>query len=298
MKEKGVNLETVHQCNRSLGCKTLHPLVSVIDLSKADPQQRALTCGFYTVLLTEGRTDDFSYGRQGCDYSNASLRFLTPGESVDIGPGGEFSAKGWLLAFHPTLLYCTSLGENIRKYRFFFYGADESLHLSLRETSQAVACLCNIEAELHHALDCHSKILLARHIELLLDYCARFYDRQFITRSEANRAILGKMDSLLDEYIGSGKLKSKGLPSPEYCAGRLHLSPDYFMDMLRFETGKTLAEYFQAKRIEASLHLLSERKYKAYQVAEALGFPSVESFSLLFKTLTGMTPDEYGLPGN
>lgn len=174
-----MNIETVHQCNCCLGNKTLHPLVSAIDLSKANVMQRTIKFDFYTILLLECEGEDFIYGRKYYDYSNATMIFLTPGQSININEGKAFPRKGWLLAFHPDLLCSTSLGRNIKNYSFFSYHLNEALHLSLREKDKAIECMYNIEKELQHAIDCHSKTLISRYIELLLDYCSRFYDRQF-----------------------------------------------------------------------------------------------------------------------
>lgn len=248
--------------------------------------------------MIQGEVEDFLYGRKYYDYSNASLLFLTPGESIKIDPNKLLRRKGWLLAFHPDLLCRTSLGGHIKDYTFFFYKPDEALHLSLREKSKIVDCLHNIGDELEHSIDCHSKTLISRHIELLLDYCTRFYERQFITRCEANKSIILQTNILLDEYIQSGKLKKGVLPSVEYCAGKLHLSSRYFSDLLYFETGQNIQEYFQFKRLEASRRMLLEPGNTAGMVAEKLGYASVQYFSRVFKKITGIAPSDYRLAQN
>lgn len=293
-----MNIETVHQCNCCLGNKTLHPLVSAIDLSKANVMQRTIKFDFYTLLLLESECCDYIYGRKYYDYSNATLLFLAPGASIDMNDGKVLLQKGWLLAFHPDFLCNTSLEQHVRHCPFFSYSPNEALHLSLREKTKAVECFCNIEQELKHAIDCHSKVLISRYIELLLDYCSRFYERQFITRNEANKTILCKMDTLLDEYIRSGQLKTKILPTVKYCANLLHLSPRYFMDLLKFETGKNLDEYFQLKRIEIAKKMLSANENTVGSVAEILGFSSVQYFSNLFRKLVGVAPNEYRFSQN
>ncbi|WP_455585174.1 helix-turn-helix domain-containing protein [Bacteroides sp.] len=298
MKENILNIETVHECNCCLGYKTLHPLVSVIDLSQANLEQCTIKFDFYTILMMEGDVDDFLYGRKYYDYSNASLLFLTPGESIKIDHSELLRWKGWLLAFHPDLLYRTSLGGHIEDYTFFFYKPDEALHLSLREKNKIIDCLHNIGDELEHAIDCHSKTLITRHIELLLDYCTRFYERQFITRCEANKPIIRQTNILLDEYIQSGKLKQGVLPSAEYCADRLHLSTHYFSDLLYFETGQNIHEYFQFKRLEASKTMLLKQGNTAGMVAEKLGYPNVQYFTRIFKKITGIAPNDYRLAQN
>lgn len=274
-----------------MGCKTLHPLVSVIDLSKANLEQRTIKCGFYAIVLVEG--EDFAYGRKYYDYSNASLVFRMPGESIKLDINSILPQKGWLLAFHPDLIECTALGGHIKDYTFFLYKINESLHLSLREKMKIIECMSNIEEELQHAIDCHSKTLISRYIELLLDYCTRFYERQFITRCEANKTILHRTNLLLDEYILSGKLEGGVLPSEEYCAGILHLSPYYFSDLLEFETGKNIREYFQLMRLDVAKKMLLDKNNTVGMVAKKLGYVNAQYFSQLFKKITGVTPTEY-----
>lgn len=298
MKEKIIEIETVHQCNSCMGCKTFHPLASVIDLSKADWKQHTVRFEFYTVLLMEGEVEDFLYGRKYYDYSNASVVFLMPGESIQIDKSKLLFRKGWLLAFHPDLFHPTSLGENLQSYTFFRYGLNEALHLSLREKTKAVACLTNIEEELQHAIDCHSKTLISRSIELFLDYCSRYYERQFITRGEANKEIVNKTDSLLDHSIRSGRLKNSLPPSEAYCASVFHLSPAYFNDLLKFETGKTLPEYFQFKRLEIAKEMLLDATNTPHHVAKELGFANLQCFNRLFKKVTGIAPNEYRMAHN
>lgn len=298
MEKNKLNIETVYQCNCCLGSKTLHPLVSVIDLAEAPLLQRTITFDFYTVLLREGRFDEFLFGRQHYDYSDASMLFLSPGQSIETGHENLIPHKGWLLAFHPDLLYHTSLGATIRKYTFFFYNTDEALHLSLREKNKAVECLRNIREELQHAIDCHSKTLITRHIQLFLDYCTRFYERQFIIRDVANKEIIRMTDQLLDEYICAGNLRNGAQPSVAYFAGLVHRSPHYFTDLLKFETGKTLDEYYQLKRLEIAKKMLLNHQNTVSQVAEKLGYPSVQHFTMLFKKITGVAPNEYRLSQN
>lgn len=293
MKKEILNIETVHQCNCCMGCKTLHPLVSVIDLSKANLEQRTIRCDFYTIILMEGEAGELTYGRKYYDYSNATLIFRTPGESIKLGINNILTQKGLLLAFHPELIAHTALGSHIKEYSFFFYKLNESLHLSSREKMKIIECIRNIEEELRHSIDCHSKTLISRYIELLLDYCARFNERQFITRCEANKAILHKTKLLLSEYISSGKLEGGVLPTEEYCADDLRLSPCYFGDLLRFETGKSIHEYFQLMRLNIAKKMLLDKENTVGTVAKKLGYANTQYFTGLFKKITGMTPTEY-----
>lgn len=288
-----MKIETVHQCNCCLGSKTLHPLVSVIDLSEAMVMQSTLKFDFYTILLLESQSEHFIYGRQSDDYSNGTMLFLTPGQSIDMEEDSVLPQKGWILAFHPELIDGTSLGQNIKSYSFFSYRPNEALQLSIREKRKVLECLGNIRQELQQAIDWHSKTLISRYIELLLDYCCRFYERQFITRCEANKTVVRQTNVLLDDYIQSGKLKNGVLPSNEYCADILQLSPHYFRDLLKFETGKSIYEYAQEKRLEVSKKMLLEANTSVNRVADQLGYPNVQYFSRLFKKITGIAPNEY-----
>lgn len=294
-----LDIKTVYDCNCRLGCKTLHPQVSIINLENPDLGQDAVKFEFYAILLIE-KCDDgcCCCGRKYYDYSNATMVFLNPGEIFKMSEAGVLPDKGWLLAFHPDLLYRTSLRNHIQNYTFFSYRKEEALHLSQRETATITCCLENIEEELQHAIDAHTATILSRHIELMLDYCTRFYERQFITREDKNKNVLKKLDTLLDAYIASGRLRSAILPTPEYCATELGLSASYFNDLLKFETGKTLDEYFQLKRLDVAKKMLLNAGSTPTYVARQLGYPNVQYFSRLFKAITGTAPNEYRLSRN
>ena len=270
-------MDSVQDYNELLGVETLHPLVSVVDLSEANLEQRTIRCDFYTIILIEGEAGKLMYGRKYYDYSNATLIFRTPGESIKLGIDNMLATKGRMLAFHPDLMAHTALENHIGDYSFFFY------------KPKITACIRNIEEELRHAIDRHSKTLISRHIELLLDYCARFNERQFITRCEANKIILHKIHSLLSGYILSGRLEGGAMPTEEYCADALHLSPCYFRDLLKFETGKSMHEYFQLMRLDMAKKMLRNKNYTVGMTARKLGYAN----SQLFKKITGMTPTEY-----
>lgn len=295
MKEnKTLDIKTVYECNRCLGSQTFHPQASIINLEKRNLEEDAIKFEFYAILLIEDCPDGCCCcGRKYYDYSNATMVFLTPGEIFRMNENNTLPDKGWLLAFHPDLLFCTSLKNHIKNYTFFFYDKEEALHLSQRETGTVTCCLENIEEELHHPIDTHTSTILSRHIELLLDYCTRFYERQFITRENKNKAILEKMEKILDEYIASGKLQDGKLPTTEYCARMLELSNAYFNDLLKFETGKNLTEYFQFKRLDVAKRMLLKADNTPAFVARQLGFPNVQHFSLIFKKITGAAPNEY-----
>ena len=289
-----LDFNTVHECNRCLDCKTLHPQVSLINLENPSLEQYAVKFEFYAILLIKQCSDECSCcGRRYYDYSNATMVFLTPGEIFRMNEEKTLPSKGFLLVFHPDLLFQTTLKNHIKNYTFFHYRKEEALHLSQCETVKVTCCLWHIEEELHHAIDTHSSTILSRHIELLLDYCTRYYERQFITRENKNKNILEKMDLLLDDYIKSGKLQNGKVPTPEYLAENLNLSTSYFNDLLKFETGKTLEQYFQLKRLEVAKRMLLKSDSTPTAVARQLGYPNVQYFSLIFKKLTGIAPSDW-----
>ena len=294
MQEKMFELKTVCECNRCLHCKTLHPQVSLINLEHQPVIQDDIRFEFYAILLIMDSRDGYKVcGRKYCDYSNATMVFLKPGEIFRMNESGTLLDKGHLLVFHPDLLFRTTLGKHIGKYTFLSYAKEEALHLSQRETEKITCCLWNMEEELHHTIDRYTGTILSRHIELLLDYCTRYYERQFITREARNKALLEALGKLINMYIASGRLSTTILPTESYCAGKLGLSVAYFCDLLKFETGRTFDEYFQIKRIEAARQLLLVPGNTPVTVALRLGYPNVQHFSLLFKRVTGFAPNKY-----
>lgn len=294
MGENTLDFNTVYECNCCLDCKTLHPQVSLINLENSSLEQYAVKFEFYAILLIEQCSDECSScGQRYDDYSNATMVFLTPGEIFRMNEEKTLPGKGFLLVFHPDLLFRTTLKNHIRNYTFFHYRKEEALHLSQRETEKVTCCLWHIEEELHHAIDTLSSTILSRHIELLLDYCTRYYERQFITRENKNKTIIEKLEELLDDYLKSGKLQSGKVPTSEYLAENLNLSTAYFNDLLKFETDKTLEQYFQHIRLEAAKRMLLKTNATPSTVARQLGYTSVQYFSLIFKKLTGIAPSYY-----
>lgn len=282
------------ECCHCLGSKTLHPQVSLINLEKPELEEDAVKFEFYAILLIEDCPDGCCCcGRKYYDYSVATMVFLTPGEIFRMSKEDTLPPKGWLLAFHPDLLFRTSLKNHIKNYTFFSYHKEEALHLSRRETSTVTCLLEHIEEELHHPIDAHTGTILSRHIELLLDYCTRFYERQFITRENKNKLLLARLDRMFDEYLDSGRLSAGGLPVLAQCAAALNLSAAYFSDLLKFETGKSLEEYFEFRRLDTARCLLSEGMHTPAEVARLLGYPNVQCFSLIFKRVVGVPPGEF-----
>lgn len=292
------HFEHVFEYNDLLGVETLHPLVSVIDLSKSRRiRHMRHTFGFYTLFLKEVRCGNLIYGRQYYDYQEGTIVAIAPGQVAGVEDNGEeFQPKGWALVFHPDLIRGTSLGRNIRSYSFFSYEANEALHLSEQERAIVVDCLHKIRTETEHAVDKHTRRLITANIELLLDYCVRFYERQFLTRSQVNSDLLIRFETLLDAYFSSDRPQSEGLPSVKYFAEQLHLSANYFGDLIKKETGRTAQDHIQLKLIDVAKVRIFDVRKSVGEIAYELGFKYPQHFTRLFKKLTGLTPKEYRTP--
>lgn len=290
-----LEIPSVVKYNELLGVETPHPLVNVIDLSKARPLRHFLhNFGFYAIFLKDVKCGDMRYGRQYYDYQEGTLVCLAPGQIAGIEDNGEvFQPKGYALVFHPDLIRRTSLGHNIKRYSFFSYEANEALHLSESERTLVVECLHNISNELHHSIDSHSKTLITSNIELLLNYCVRFYDRQFITRENVNKDILSKFEQLIDNYFTSDLPLRHGLLSVGYCAEQLHLSANYFGDLIKKETGKTPLEHIRLSLMNIAKERVLNPSLSISEIAYGLGFQYPQHFTRLFKKMVGCTPNEY-----
>ncbi len=294
--DKILNLDSVDLYNKLYGLETLNPLVSVIDLNKATSSVDLIrfNYGIYALYLKLEKACDIKYGRQTYDYQEGTIVCFAPGQTAETNPTTDkvqVNAHGIL--FHPDLLRGTSLGKSIKKYTFFSYEVNEALHLSEEERSIVMDCLKIIRMELEHGVDKHSKTLLVNHIELLLNYCMRFYERQFITRGKTNRDVLTHFENLLDEYFESALAEQDGLPTVKYFADKLCLSSNYFGDMFKKETGKSPQEYIQEKVIELAKERISDTADTVSQIAYSLGFQYPQHFCRLFKKRVGYTPSEY-----
>ena len=281
-----VKYDNIFQYNESRGVETLHPLVSVIDFSKAEPipPGHYRHCfGFYAVFLKDVKCGDLRYGRNYYDYQEGTLVFMAPGQvvEVEVKDKPQVPPKGRALLFHPDLLRGTSLGRNIAGYTFFSYEVNEALHLSEQERQVMMDCLQNIQSELKHAIDKHSRTLIVSNIELLLNYSTRFYERQFITRNNVNRDVLAGFERLL------------GVPSVRWCAEQLHLSANYFGDLVKKETGKSAQEYIQLKVIDIAKERIFDPGRSISEIAYSLGFRYPQHFTRLFKKVVGCSPNEY-----
>ena len=291
-----IKLDNICQYNEMVGQETLHPLVSVLDLSKSSRMMKhvRMSYGFYAVFLKEVKCGDLRYGRNYYDYQEGTLVFLAPGQVIGIDDNGEdFQPKGRALLFHPDLIRGTSLGHNMKDYSFFSYEVNEALHLSEQERGVIIDCLNNISEELNRGIDKHSKMLIVSNIELLLNYSIRFYDRQFITRENVNKDILSKFENVVNGYFQTDKPQTIGLPSVRYCADQLHLSANYLGDLIKKETGKSAQEHIQLRLIDIAKEKILGTNKTVSEIAYELGFKYPQHFTRVFKKNVGHTPNEY-----
>jgi AraC-like DNA-binding protein len=268
--------------------------VSVVDLSKAAPRQlRRLSYGFYTVFLKEIKCGDLRYGCSKYDYEEGTLIFLAPGQVIGANGDDYYQPQGLALVFHADLIHGTSLGRHMNEYTFFSYAVNEALHLAERERNIILDCFSKIKYELEHAVDKHSKKLIVTNIELFLNYCVRFYERQFITREIPVKGIVERFETLLNEFFFSDKPKTVGLPSVAYCASELNLSSGYFGDLIKKETGKSAHEFIQLKLIDVAKDRIFDINKSVSEIAYDLGFKYPQHFTRVFKQRVGVSPQEY-----
>ena len=290
--------DTIESDKRVLGLETKHPLVSVVHFDgSGTPAEHCIHFGFYALFLKKTTGCRINYGRTTYDFDDETVVCFGPGQTVGVhrvadGPVPE--AVG--LLFHPDFLNRTPLGQRIRQYTFFSYASNEALHLSAEERVILQDYMAKIERELQHPIDRFSKSLIVSNIEVLLNYCMRFYERQFITREELNTTTMGRFDILLDEYLDSGA--AEGIPTVKYFADKVCLSPNYFGDLVKSETGKTAQEYIQLKMLAVAKTSLLDPVLNTKQIAERLGFQYPQHFIRFFKKHTGLTPREYRMSVN
>ena len=294
--EKILNMDSVDLYNKLYGLETLNPLVSVVDLNKATRvmDYNRWNYGIYALYLKMEKACDIRYGRQHYDYQEGTVVCFAPGQTAEITLTTDRVQMNVLgILFHPDLLRGTSLGRDIKKYTFFSYEANGALHTSAEERDILMDLLKIIQMELEHGVDKHSRTLLVNHIELLLNYCMRFYERQFTTRSKVNSDVLTRFERLLDEYFEDEQAEQDGLPTVRYFADKLCLSPNYFGDMLKKETGKTPQEYIQEKVVELAKERMTDSRETVSRIAYSLGFQYPQHLCRLFKKRVGCTPNEF-----
>ncbi len=287
--------DSIEKYNRYFGFETRHPLVGIVHFDDTVEQPTHwMHFGFYALFLKKTTGCKINYGKTNYDFDDETVVSFAPGQTVGIhrtedGPAPE--AIG--LLFHPDFLSRTPLAQKMNQYSFFSYASNEALHLSAEERVILQDYMDKIQRELQHPIDRFSKSLIISNIEVMLNYCMRFYERQFVTREELNNDALARFENLLDDYLESGKGISDGIPTVKYFADKICLSPNYFGDLVKSETGKTAQEYIQLKMINHAKNALLHPEISTKQVAELLGFQYPQHFIRFFKKQTGQTPKEY-----
>lgn len=287
--------DSVKKYCQSFNNPNLHPLIGVVDLEQSERIRRSkFRLDFYAIVIKDSKCGDLRYGLKHYDYDEGTLVFFGPGQVATSEPEGEWHQPyGTALVFDPDLLHGTALAKHIHEYSFFGYDSYEALHVSEKERALIDLCFDNIRAEIQQNLDRHSKKIIVANLELLLKYCARFYDRQFITREMANHGVLAQFESLLNTYILGGGLSTAGLPSVAYFADQLSLSANYFGDLIKKETGKTAQEYIHLKLLETAKVRVLDTSKSISEIAYELGFKYPQHFTRLFKQKVGLSPLEY-----
>lgn len=292
--------DTIEKYHRFFGFETRHPLVSIVHFDDTVHQSSyCMHYGFYALFLKNTTACKIKYGKTTYDFDDETIVSFAPGQTVSIqrlDDGPAPVATGQL--FHPDFLLRTPLRQKIKQYSFFSYASNEALHLSSEERIILQDYMGKIERELQHPIDRFSKSLIVSNIEVMLNYCMRFYERQFVTREELNNSTMSRFEILLDEYLDSGMGLTYGTPTVKYFADKVCLSPNYFGDLVKSETGKTAQEYIQLKMINYAKSSLLDPKLSTKQKAELLGFHHPQHFIRFFKKQTGNTPKEYRLQLN
>lgn len=290
-----IKADTIEQYNRLFGFETRHPLVSIVHFDGSIPQPSyRMTLGFYALFLKKTTGCVIDYGKTVYDFDDETVVSFAPGQTVGIhrledGPVPESIG----LLFHPDFLYRTPLGQRMKQYSFFSYASNEALHLSTEERIVLQDYMEKIVRELQHPIDKFSKSLIISNIEVLLNYCMRFYERQFITREDMNHDALARFERLLDDYLYSDTAAEMGIPTVKYFADKICLSPNYFGDLVKQETGKTAQEYIQLKMISVAKERILDPVATIKQIAESLGFQHPQHFVRFFKRQEGCTPKEF-----
>ena len=279
--------------------KPEHPLISIIDYStirhNSESTELSWIQDFYSISIKRTSNARIKYGQQEYDFDEGFMFFMAPGQvfSVTIDPNSSTEHTGWILLIHPDFLWGTSLAKTIKQYEYFDYSVNEALFLSEKEENTLKQIILNIQQEYHANIDKFSQNIIISQIETLLHYAERYYQRQFITRKISNHKILNTLEDLLEDYFSNEDLLTKGLPSVQYVADRLNLSPSYLTSLLKILTGQNTQQHIHEKLIEKAKEKLSTTPLSVSEIAYELGFEHPQSFSKLFKNKTNLSPLEF-----
>ncbi len=300
MKQEIIHIASIHEVHQFLGLgKPKHPLISVFkfgrEQGKSINENSKYSLDLYQISIKGNCAYTISkYGRSSYDFQECSMVFTSPNQVLEFNKAYQTEDDDcWTLVFHSDLIRKSELGRKIDDFSFFNYASNEALHLSEEERNTVTDISHKIIKEYSNNIDTHSQTLMISNLELLLNYCVRFYDRQFYTRTNLNKDILSKFEEVLKAYYKSGKQMASGLPSVQYCAEKMNISPRYLSDLLRKETGKNTQEHIHNFIIERAKTLLLDASKSSSEIAYDLGFEYPQYFSKLFKKSTSMSPIEY-----
>lgn len=285
---------TAGDYNKYVGVETLHPLVSVVDMSRLAPMYfHKAYYGMYCLFLKNVMCGPLRYGNKFYDYQDGTILAMGPGQVYGVESKEPVRPSGWTLVFHPDFIHGTELGRIIKDYTFFAYDNDEALHISQRERDEIENCFRTINDELKKTIDKHTQRVVCRQIGLLLDYCLRFYDRQFITRHKASSDLLTSFEDKLNNYLHSRLIREKGTPTVAYFANELCLSANYFGDLIKKELGVSPKDYMMQKLIDVAKERLLSTDESISNISNDLGFEYANHFTRLFKKFTNTSPSAY-----
>ncbi|HWV73557.1 MAG TPA: helix-turn-helix transcriptional regulator [Pseudosphingobacterium sp.] len=300
MRNKNIHtFNTISEFHKMSGLpKPEHPLVSLVDYGlveyQTDEKEITWVQNFYSIGLKRNIQGKFRYGQQQYDFDEGLMSFVAPGQLVHlIAEKPTIKPTGLLLFIHPDFLWNTSLAKKIKQYEFFGYAVNEALFMSDKEENIITDMMQNIQREYHSNIDKFSENIIIAQIELLLNYCERFYQRQFITRKKSSHQVLERLETILDDFFDNNSLINKGLPTAQHIAGLLNVSPNYLGSLLKVLTGQTTQQHIHNKLIEKAKERLSTTNLSVSEIAYELGFEHPQSFSKLFKTKTKVSPMEF-----
>lgn len=298
---KNVNhiaINSISELHRLIGLpKPLHPLISLINMDEVQSSEKTeelhFLLNFYGVSLKKNIRGKLKYGQNYYDFDEGVLAMTAPKQILSVGSEENYKVSGYWLVFHSYFILNYPLGKVIKDYGFFSYTVNEALHLSDKEEKMLEGIFKNIEQEYQTSIDQFSQDVMVSHLELFLNYCNRFYNRQFLTRKKVGNDLLSKMEELLDEYFKNDKLIESGLPTVQYFAEKMNVSSNYLSDMLRTLTGQSTQQHIHNKLIEKAKETLTTTNLSVSEIAYQLGFEHPQSFSKLFKSKTNLTPIEF-----
>lgn len=291
-------INSISELHRLLALpKPEHPLISVIDLSEVtchfDENLKSVVYNFYSICIKKDFTGKMKYGQNYYDFDEGIMTFFSPGQVIATVTPDDMALNGWWLVIHPDFILNYQLARRIKEYGFFTYAVNEALHLSDKEETLVMAIMQNIGQEYRSVIDSYSQDVIVSHIELLLNYSNRFYNRQFITRKNASHDVLTKLEALLSDYFTGTTVQEMGLPTVQYISDTLHVSPNYLSDMLRHLTGQSTQHHIHSKVIEKAKEILTTTSLSVSEIAYQLGFEYPQSFNKLFKSKTQVSPLEF-----